>query len=76
MKLSVSLSAEDVEALDEYVKRAGLQSRSAAVQQAIRMLRHPTLEQDYRDAWVEWSDAGEDTAWDTASGDGISGAAR
>jgi len=76
MKLSISLSDEDVEVLDAYVIRAGLPSRSAAVQRAIRMLRYPTLEQDYGDAWAEWSDAGDDTAWEATVGDGLSGAAR
>ena len=48
MKLSVSLSAEDVAVLDAYVERTGLPSRSAAVQRAVRMLRFPTLEDDCR----------------------------
>jgi Arc/MetJ-type ribon-helix-helix transcriptional regulator len=76
MKLSVSLTDEDVEVLDAYVQRAGLRSRSAAIQRAISMLRYPTLEQDYSDAWAEWSDAGEDTTWEHSIGDGLSGAAR
>ena len=46
---------EDVAVLDAYVERTGLPSRSAAVQQAIRMLRFPTLEDDYAAAWDEWS---------------------
>jgi mRNA interferase MazF len=41
----VSLPADDVAALDEYARRQGVKSRSAAVQRAIRMLRHPDLEQ-------------------------------
>jgi Arc/MetJ-type ribon-helix-helix transcriptional regulator len=76
MKLSVSLSEDDVRVLDAYVKRAGLSSRSAAVQRAIRMLRHPTLEQDYDNAWAEWSTAGESDAWEDATDDGLSDAAR
>ena len=76
MKLSVSLSEDDVRVLDAYVIRAGLSSRSAAVQRAIRMLRHPTLEQDYGNAWAEWSTAGESDAWEDATDDGLSDAAR
>ncbi len=76
MKLSVSLSVEDVRVLDEYMKRTGLPSRSAAVQRAIRMLRYPSLEEDYGNAWGEWSAAGEDDMWDNATGDGSSDAAR
>jgi Arc/MetJ-type ribon-helix-helix transcriptional regulator len=76
VKLSVSLSDEDVEVLDAYVERAGLSSRSAGVQRAIRMLRYPALEDDYGDAWAEWSSAGEERAWESAAGDGLGDAAR
>lgn len=74
MKLSVSLSEDDVRVLDEYVERTGLPSRSAAVQRAIRMLRHPALEEDYGNAWAEWPDDGD--RWDDATGDGLGDAAR
>ena len=76
MKLSVSLSDEDVRVLDAYVKRTGLPSRSAAVQRAIRMLRYPALEEDYGDAWAEWSTAGEADVWEDATDDGFGDAAR
>ena len=76
MKLSVSLSDEDVRVLDAYVKRAGLPSRSAAVQRAIRMLRYPALEDDYGKAWAEWSGAGEGDVWEDATGDGFGDVAR
>ncbi len=36
MKLSVSVSEEDVATLDRYAEAAGLTSRSAAIQRAIR----------------------------------------
>ena len=71
MKLSVSLPPEDVAALDEYARIAGLTSRSAAVQYAIRLLRHPDLEQDYAAAWEEWEASGEQGAWETVSADGL-----
>ena len=76
MKLSVSLSEDDVAVLDTYVERTGLQSRSAGVQRAIRMLRYPALEDDYGNAWAEWSSAGEDEVWEKAAGDGFVDAAR
>ena len=38
VKLSVSLSESEVAALDKYAHAAGLKSRSAAIQQAIRLL--------------------------------------
>ena len=54
MKLSVSLPDEDVAILDEFVRAAGLPSRSAAVQRAVHMLRLPELDRDYESAWKEW----------------------
>jgi Arc/MetJ-type ribon-helix-helix transcriptional regulator len=76
VKLSVSLPEEDVAALDEYARTAGLRSRSAALQHAIRLLRHPGLEDDYAAAWQEWESSGEQAAWENTSGDGLSDAAR
>lgn len=71
MKLSVSLPAEDVAALDEYARAQGLTSRSAALHHAIRQLRDPDLEQDYAAAWEEWESSGERTAWESVIGDGL-----
>ena len=76
MKLSVSLSDEDVALLDEYVRTSGLGSRSAGVQHAVRLLRHPDLEQDYEAAWAEWDGAGEHSLWDGTAADGLADAAR
>jgi len=76
MKLSVSLRDEDVAVLDEYVRASGLSSRSAALQHAIRLLRHPDLEQDYASAWEEWESSGEQSAWEGTVADGLTRAAR
>ena len=72
MKLSVSLPAEDVAVLDEYARTAGLPSRSAAVQYAIGLLRHPDLDQNYASAWDEWEASGEQETWERANADGLS----
>ena len=76
MKLSVSLPEEDLEILDEFVRTAGLPSRSAALQHAVRMLRLPDLEQDYEAAWQEWEASGDQAAWSVTTADGIADAAR
>jgi len=76
MKLSVSLPEEDVAVLDEYARTSGLSSRSAALQQAIRLLRHVDLEQDYASAWDEWESSGEQASWDGTAADGLADAAR
>jgi len=74
MKLSVSLTDEDVALLDAYAAKSGLRSRSAAIQHAIRLLRHATLDADYAAAWGE-RDTDTD-AWDAVIGDGLIDAAR
>jgi Arc/MetJ-type ribon-helix-helix transcriptional regulator len=76
MKLSISLSAEDVAALDRYADSAGLTSRSAAIRRAIRMLGDPSLDDAYAAAWDEWEASGDAAAWETSLADGLGDAAR
>jgi hypothetical protein len=71
MKLSVSLTDDDVAVLDAYAKSSGLKSRSAALHDAIRLLRYPGLEQDYAAAWEEWDASGAQHVWDSTAGDGL-----
>lgn len=72
MKLSVSLSEDDVAVLDDHARKSGLGSRSAAVRQAIRLLPHSDLEEAYAQAWQDWDTSGEREAWEGAAGDGMS----
>jgi Arc/MetJ-type ribon-helix-helix transcriptional regulator len=76
VKLSVSLTEEDVAVLDDYARSAGLRSRSAALQHAIRLLRHPALEDDYAAAWEEWRTSGGEAEWQATTGDGLDDAPR
>ncbi|MEZ5090113.1 MAG: ribbon-helix-helix domain-containing protein [Micropruina sp.] len=71
VKLSVSLSPSEVETLDKYARAAGLKSRSAAIQQAIKLLGDPELEDAYAAAWQEWEDSGESEAWAGTVADGL-----
>jgi len=71
VKLSVSLSPSEVAVLDKYAQSAGLKSRSAAIQQAIKLLGDPDLEDAYTAAWQEWEDAGEAQAWAVTVADGV-----
>ena len=71
MKISVSLPDEDIAALDEHARRLGLRSRSAAVHQAVRLLRSAELEDDYVAAWEEWEHSGERDAWEAVAGDSV-----
>lgn len=76
MKLSISLPAEDVAALDRYAHAAGIASRSAAISRAIRLLGQTELDDAYAAAWDEWEASGDATAWDEAAADGLIDAAR
>ncbi|WP_446224400.1 ribbon-helix-helix protein, CopG family [Nocardia sp. IBHARD005] len=72
MKLSVSLSEEDLQVLDQEVCRSGLPGRSAAIQRAIALLRARALEDAYESAWEEWDTASEEAAWSETLADGLS----
>jgi Arc/MetJ-type ribon-helix-helix transcriptional regulator len=72
MKLSVSLPDEDVEFLDAYAQSQGVESRSAALHRAVRLLRATELTADYEEAWQEWAASGDAAAWDATSPDGVS----
>jgi metal-responsive CopG/Arc/MetJ family transcriptional regulator len=69
MKLSVSLPDADVAFLDAYAESHGIDTRSAAVQTAIRLLRAADLRSAYDEAFDEF--AGEQEIWDLASADGL-----
>jgi hypothetical protein len=71
VKVSVSLSSEDVQFLDEYALEQGLGSRSAALHKAIRLLRVAELSADYELAWEEWDNTAEGEAWDRTTRDGL-----
>ncbi len=72
MKVSVSLPDEDVEFLDDYAESQGIDSRSAVVQKAVRLLRASELGPAYEDAWAEWVEGGDSDLWESAADDGVS----
>lgn len=71
MKLSVSLPDADVEYLDAYAAAQRLESRSAALHKAVRLLRASELGAAYEKAWAEWAETGEDDAWGAVVQDGL-----
>jgi Arc/MetJ-type ribon-helix-helix transcriptional regulator len=71
MKVSVSLPGEDVQFLDAYAREQGLDSRSAALHRAVRLLRTAELGGTYEAAWDEWKSDGEAELWDSTTGDGL-----
>ena len=71
MKVSVSLPSEDVRFLDDYAREQGLESRSAAVHRAVRLLRTAELSGTYEAAWEEWAAQDDGTLWESTTGDGL-----
>lgn len=71
MKLSVSLPEEDLRFLDAYAAERGIESRSAALHEAVEVLRAGQLGGAYEDAWASWHASGEADAWDGLVGDGL-----
>lgn len=72
VKLSVSLPDADVELLDAVAEERN-ESRSAALQRAVRLLRESRLGDQYEQVWKEWEESGEAAVWDVTAGDGITG---
>ena len=71
MKVSVSLPDADVEYLDAYARSQGLDSRSAALQKAVRLLRASELGAAYEDAWSDWAGSEDAELWEAATADGV-----
>ena len=71
MKVSVSLPDDDVRFLDAYASEQGLDSRSAALHRAVRMLRTADLGAAYETAWDDWASDGDAAPWDVTTSDGL-----
>jgi putative addiction module CopG family antidote len=70
-KVSLSLSEQDVAFLDQQTLSGLYASRSAAVHEAVRLLRESRLADAYAEAYAEWSESGEEAVWAPAASDGI-----
>jgi Arc/MetJ-type ribon-helix-helix transcriptional regulator len=70
MKLSVSLSQDDVRFIDGYGRAAGESSRSAVIQRAVRLLRAADLGSAYTQAWQEWEPE-DANLWNSTAADGL-----
>jgi Arc/MetJ-type ribon-helix-helix transcriptional regulator len=66
MKISVSLPEEDIRFLDEQ----GV-NRSAALHEAVVLLRERQLADQYAEAFREWTDSPDAGLWDAATADGL-----
>ena len=71
MKVSISLSDDDVEFLDAYAERLGVASRSAVIQKAVRLLRASELGAAYAAAWDEWEASEDSDMWNEVVDDSL-----
>jgi len=69
-KVSLSLSEADIAFLDLETLSGRYASRSAAVQDAVRLLRESRLADAYAEAFAD----GYDAEWDAADADGLASA--
>ncbi|UPU88594.1 ribbon-helix-helix domain-containing protein [Demequina sp. TMPB413] len=67
MKLSISLTDDDVALIDQFAAAGDYPSRSAVIQHALARLRAQGLHGDYADAWTEFSDGGDAGRWEASS---------
>lgn len=70
MKLSVSVSDDDVVFIDRYAEDHGVDSRSGVVQRALSLLRTSELGDDYAAAWTEWEES-DAKLWELAARDDL-----
>ena len=70
------MSDHDIAILGAFVRNAQLPSRAAELRRAVQLLRYPDLEDDYAQAWREWTTAEEHEAWDSTAADGTADATR
>jgi Arc/MetJ-type ribon-helix-helix transcriptional regulator len=70
VKVSISLPDDDVAFIDTYAERQGYPSRSAVLQQAVRLLRAAELGPAYDDAFTDWETSDDAVLWETTSADG------
>jgi len=67
----VSLPQEDAEFLDAYANSQGMDSRSAVLHKAVRLLRASGLGGAYEDAWQEWAAEDQADVWPVTIDDGL-----
>lgn len=66
MKISVSLPEEDVRFLDEH----GM-NRSAALHEAVALLRERHLADQYAEAFSDWDSSPDAELWNAVAADGL-----
>jgi Arc/MetJ-type ribon-helix-helix transcriptional regulator len=71
VKVSISLPDDDIEFLDSYAHNQGIASRSAAMHEAVGLLRAAQLGDAYEEAWGAWVASDDADEWDSVTSDGL-----
>jgi Arc/MetJ-type ribon-helix-helix transcriptional regulator len=71
MKVSVSITEDDVVYLESQIASGRFATRSAAMHAAIKLMRTRDLEAQYAAAAHDWRESGDGAAWDAANADGL-----
>ena len=71
MRVSVILSGDDVAYLESLEASGRYDSQSAALQQAVRLLRASELGDAYEAAWAEWEGSDDEKCWSASSADAL-----
>jgi Arc/MetJ-type ribon-helix-helix transcriptional regulator len=69
MKVSISLPDTDVAFLDRYARTQKIDSRSAVILRAVRLLQATELGDAYAEAWQEWAKSEDGALWDAIADD-------
>jgi Arc/MetJ-type ribon-helix-helix transcriptional regulator len=69
MKVSISLPDTDVAFLDRYARTQKIDSRSAAILRAVRLLQATELGEAYAEAWQDWTKSEDGALWDAIADD-------
>ena len=71
VKVSISLPKADIEFLNSYARGQGIASRSAAIHDAVGLLRNAQLGDAYEEAWYAWASTGDAGEWEPVTSDGL-----
>jgi Arc/MetJ-type ribon-helix-helix transcriptional regulator len=69
MKVSISLPDTDVAFLDRYARTQKIDSRSAVILRAVRLLQATELGEAYAEAWQDWTKSEDGALWDAIADD-------
>jgi hypothetical protein len=71
MRLNLTLDNEWLKFIAKYQAENQLQSKSEVIKLALELLKQQDLQDQYKLAYEEWRDSGEEAIWEAVVGDGL-----